>query len=119
MLQSELFTKTRREAPKDELAKNAKLLIRAGFINKEMAGVYSFLPLGLRVLKNIENIVREEMNAIGGQEMLLTTLQDQAVWTKTGRWQDDVIDNWFKTKLANGNEVGIANTHEEPLTQFI
>ena len=83
MLQSQLFTKTRREAPKDEVAKNAQLLIRAGFINKEMAGVYSYLPLGLRVLKRIENIIREEMNVIGGQEMFMTTLQDPQVWVKS------------------------------------
>lgn len=114
-----LFTKTRKEAPKDEMSKNAKFLVRAGFINKEMAGVYDYLPLGLRVLKKIEEIIREEMNAIGGQELLLTTLQDQEVWAKSGRWQDDIVDNWFKTKLQSGEEVGIANTHEEPLTHLL
>mgnify|MGYP001569599482 FL=1 len=67
---SKLFTKTRKEAPKDEVAKNARLLIQAGFIHKELAGVYSYLPLGLRVLNKIENIIREEMNAIGGEEVL-------------------------------------------------
>ena len=116
MRQSKLFTKTRREAPKDEVSKNAQLLIRAGYINKEMAGVYSFLPLGLRVFKKIEHIIREEMNAIGGQEILMTTLQDPDVWKKSGRWSDEVVDIWFKSTLANGSEVGIANTHEEPLT---
>ena len=119
MRQSELFTKTRREAPKDEVSKNAILLTRAGFIHKELAGVYSYLPLGLRVLKKIENIIREEMNAIGGQEVLMTTLQDPEIWKKTNRWDDKVVDNWFKTKLVNGNELGIANTHEEPLTQIL
>ncbi|MFA6552279.1 MAG: aminoacyl--tRNA ligase-related protein [Candidatus Paceibacterota bacterium] len=119
MYQSKLFTKTRREAPKDEVAKNAELLIRAGYIHKEMAGVYSYLPLGLRVLNNICNIIREEMDAIGGQEVLLTTLQDPAVWEKTGRWDDKVVDNWFKTKLATGTDLGIANTHEEPLTNLL
>ncbi|MEY2671816.1 MAG: hypothetical protein RL687_233, partial [Candidatus Parcubacteria bacterium] len=69
MRQSQLFTKTRKEAPADEVAKNAELLIKGGFINKEMAGVYSYMPLGLRVFKKIENIIREEMNAIGGQEV--------------------------------------------------
>ncbi len=116
MKQSQLFTKTRKEAPKDEVAKNAMLLIRAGFIHKEMAGVYSYLPLGLRVLKKIENIIREEMNAIGGQEVFLTTLQDKEVWQQSGRWDDTVVDNWFKTKLKNDTEVGLANTHEEPLS---
>jgi prolyl-tRNA synthetase len=119
MLQSKLFTKTRREAPKDEVAKNAELLVRAGYIHKEMAGVYSYLPLGLMVLKKIENIIREEMNAIGGQEVLMTTLQDPAIWEKTGRWDDKVVDNWFKTKLITGTDLGIANTHEEPLTDLL
>lgn len=119
MRQSTLFTKTRREAPKDEVSKNATLLTRAGFIHKEMAGVYTYLPLGLRVLKKIEDIIREEMNAIGGQEIQMTTLQNSQVWTKSGRWQDDAVDNWFKTKLKSGEEVGIANTHEEPLTELL
>ena len=70
MRPSQLFTKTRKEAPKDEVAKNAQLLIRAGFIHKEMAGVYSLLPLGLRVLERINRVIRDEMKAIGGQEML-------------------------------------------------
>lgn len=119
MRQSQLFTKTRKEAPKDEVSKNAELLIRAGYIHKEMAGVYSYLPLGLRVLNKIANIIREEMNAIGGQEVLLTSLQDPALWNKTGRWSDEKVDNWFKTKLKSGAEAGIANTHEEPLTELL
>src|SRR6185295_15017461 len=119
MRQSELFTKTRREAPSDETDLNAKLLIRAGFINKEMAGVYDYLPLGLRVLKKIENIIREEMNAIGGQEVLMTTLQNPETWKKSNRWDDTVVDNWFKSNLVSGGEVGIANTHEEPITDML
>ncbi|NOY35737.1 MAG: prolyl-tRNA synthetase [bacterium] len=119
MRQSELFTKTRKEAPKDEVAKNAKLLIRAGFVHKEMAGVYSYLPLGLRVLKKINNIIRREMDAIGGQELFLTALQDKSVWEKTNRWDDSVVDNWFKTKLKNGSELGLGFTHEEPLTKLM
>lgn len=119
MKQSHLFTKTRKEAPKDEVSRNAQLLTMGGFVNKEMAGVYDYLPLGLRVLRKIENIIREEMNAIGGQEVLLTTLQDPEPWKKSGRWEDDVIDIWFKTKLANGAEAGIGNTHEEPLTALM
>ncbi|MFA6554252.1 MAG: aminoacyl--tRNA ligase-related protein [Candidatus Paceibacterota bacterium] len=119
MKQSNLFTKTRREAPKDEVSKNAKLLIRAGFINKEMAGVYSFLPLGLRTLNKIIGIIREEMNAIGGQEVHLTALQDKKTWEATNRWDDAVVDNWFKTKLKNGSEAGLASTHEEPLTSLM
>lgn len=116
MKQSQLFTKTRKEAPKDEVAKNAELLIRAGFIHKEMAGVYSYLPLGLRTLKKIENIIRDEIDRIGGQEISLTALQDKKLWEMTGRWDDKVVDNWFKTKLKNDTEVGLGFTHEEPLT---
>jgi prolyl-tRNA synthetase len=116
MKQSHLFTRTRREAPKDEVAKNADLLIRAGYIHKDMAGVYSFLPLGLRTLNKIVNVIREEMNSIGGQEMHLAALQDKKVWEQSGRWDDAIVDNWFKTKLKNDTEVGLAFTHEEPLT---
>src|SRR3989344_4352420 len=116
MRQSQLFTKTRREAPSDEVSKNAILLTRAGFVHKEMAGVYSYLPLGLRVIKKIENIIREEMNAIGGQELELTALQDKTLWEKTGRWSDEVVDVWFKTRDDN---YGLGFTHEEPLTQIM
>ena len=119
MKQSQLFTKTRWEDPAEEAATNAKLLIRAGFIYKEMAGVYAYLPLGLRVLRKIENIIREEMNEIGGQELLMTTLQNPEVWNKTGRFDDKVVDNWFKTKLVSGTELGVANTHEEPIVQML
>jgi prolyl-tRNA synthetase len=119
MRQSQLFTKTRKEAPKDEVSKNAELLIRGGYIYKELAGAYAFLPLGLRVLNNIVQVIREEMNAIGGQEVALTALQDKKVWEKTGRWSDDVVDNWFKTKLKSGSEVGLGFTHEEPLTNLM
>ena len=119
MKQSDLFTKTRREAPKDEVSKNAQLLIRAGYIHKEMAGVYDFLPLGLRVLNKIVGIIREEMNAIGGQEVHLSALQDKAKWEATNRWDDDVLDIWFKTKLKNNTELGLGFTHEEPLTSIM
>ena len=119
MRQSDLFCKVLREAPKEETAKNAQLLMQAGYINKSMAGVYSFLPLGLRVLENIMNVIREEMNAIGGQEILLSSLQDKKVWEVTDRWDDKKVDNWFKTKLANDTELGLAFTHEEPLTKLV
>ncbi|TSC57814.1 MAG: prolyl-tRNA synthetase [Parcubacteria group bacterium Greene0416_79] len=119
MRQSELFTKTRKEAPSDEVAKNAKLLIRAGYIHKEMAGVYSYLPLGLLVMNKIIGVIREEMNAIGGQELHLTALQDPAVWRTSGRWSDEAVDNWFKTNVKVGGEVGLAFTHEEPLTRLM
>jgi len=88
MRQSQLFTKTRRETPTDEVSKNAQLLIRAGYVHKEMAGVYAYLPLGIRVIEKIKNIVREEMNAVGAQELLMTTLQRKELWEKTDRWSD-------------------------------
>lgn len=116
MRQSKLFTKTRREAPKDEVSKNAQLLMRAGYIHKEMAGVYDLLPLGLRTFEKFVGVIREEMNKIGGVEMHLSALQNSEVWQKSGRWSDDVVDTWFKTKLKNGSEVGLGFTHEEPLT---
>src|SRR5687768_7516801 len=107
MRQSQLFTRTRREAPKDEEAKNAQLLIRGGFIHKEMAGVYDFLPLGLRVLEKIKAIVREEMNALGAQEISMTALQRKEVWERTDRWDDEKVDVWFKTVLKSGGDVGL------------
>ena len=119
MRQSKLFTRARREAPADEAAKNAQLLIRAGYVHKEMAGVYSYLPLGLRVVEKIKGIVREEMNTIGGQEMLMTALQDKTLWERTDRWDDAKVDNWFKTTLASGGETGLGITHEEPLTRIM
>lgn len=117
--QSSLFTKTRKEAPSDEVSKNAELLIRAGFINKEMAGVYSFLPLGLRVIRKIQNIIREEMNAIGGQEVLMASLQEKETWEPTNQWDDTQVDVWFKTKLKNDTELGLAVTHEAPMTKML
>ncbi len=119
MRQSQLFTKTRREAPKDEEAKNAQLLIRAGFVHKEMAGVYSYLPFGLRTLNNIVAVIRQEMNAIGGQEMVMSALQDRALWSRTDRWDDEKVDNWFKTEFKSGGQTGLAITHEEPLTRIM
>lgn len=116
---SQLFTKTKKEAPADEVSKNAQLLIRAGYIHKEMAGVYTFLPLGLRVLENINQIIREEMNAIGAQELKLTTLQDPEIWKATDRWDDAKVDVWFKTKLKNNSELGLGPTHEEPLIRAV
>lgn len=116
---TQLFTRTQKQAPADEVAKNAQLLIRAGFIHKEMAGVYTFLPLGLKVLEHINQVIREEMNAIGGVELRLTTLQDAGIWKATDRWDDEKVDVWFKTKLKNGSELGLGPTHEEPLVRAV
>ena len=118
MRQSQLFTKTRKEAPKDEVSRNAQLLIRGGYIHKEMAGVYSMLPLGLRVIKNIEAIIRDEMNAVGGQEIELSALQEPELWSKTNRW-DGAADVWFRTKLSGGPDLGLAFTHEEPIARMM
>ena len=117
--QSHLFTKTRKQGPSDEVSKNAELLIRAGYLHKEIAGVYSFLPFGHRVMDRINTIIREEMNAIGGQEVLLSSLQDKNVWAQSGRWSDEEVDVWFKTKLKNDTDVGLGWTHEEPMTRMM
>lgn len=114
-----LFTKTSKTSPSDEVSKNAQLLIQAGFIYKEMAGVYDFLPLGKIVLDKIVQIIREEMNAVGGNEISLTALQNPETWQASGRWSDEVMDVWFKTKLSNGREFGLAPTHEEPITKMM
>ncbi len=116
---TQLFTKTTKNVPADETARNAQLLIQAGFIHKEMAGVYAYLPLGKVVLDKIVQIIREEMNAIGGLEVSLTALQGSEVWEASGRWDPEVMDVWFRTKLASGTELGLAPTHEEPLTNIM
>ena len=116
---SNSFVKTLRSAPKDETAKSAGYLIRAGYVHKEMAGLYDFLPLGLRVLENIKTIIREELNAIGCEELQLTALQNPEPWQKTGRFDDQEVDIWFKTELSAGGELGLAPTHEEPITSLM
>lgn len=119
MKQSQLFTKTRKESPADEESLNAELLIKGGFINKEMAGVYSYLPLGLRVLNKIINIIREEMNALGGQEVVMAALQERTTWEPTNQWSDEEVDIWFKTKLKNDTELGLGWSHEGPITKVL
>ena len=116
---SKTFIKTLREAPKDEVAKNGALLTRAGYVHKEMAGVYDYLPLGLKVIENIKNIVREELNKLGCEEILMSTLQNPEPWEKTGRFSDQEVDIWFKTALASGGELGLAPTHEEPIVNML
>lgn len=119
MKTSQLFTRTSKTAPADEVAKNAQLLIKAGFVYKEMAGAYDYLPLGLRVIENIKQIVREEMNAIGSNELIMTTLQRKEVWERTTRWDDTVVDIWFKTKLKDETELGLGWSHEEPIVEMM
>ena len=116
---SKTFVKTLREAPKDETAKNGALLTRAGYIHKEMAGVYDFLPLGIRVMENIKNIIRDELNKLGCEELQMTALQNPEPWEKTGRFSDQAVDIWFKTNLASGGELGLAPTHEEPVVNLM
>ena len=116
---SKTFVKTLREAPKDETAKNGALLTRAGYIHKEMAGVYDFLPLGIRVMENIKNIIRDELNKLGCEELQMTALQNPEPWEKTGRFSDQAVDIWFKTNLASGGELGLAPTHEEPIVNLM
>src|SRR3989338_1660150 len=107
---SQLIKKTSKQVPHDEVSTNAKLLIRAGFIDKVAAGIYTYLPLGQKVLDNISNIVREEMDAIGGQEVVMPVLHPKANWEATGRWKS--FDALYKTKAASG-DFALGPSHEE------
>ncbi len=117
MKYSQLFIKTQRELPAQEESKNAELLIRAGFIHKEMAGVYSYLPLGLRVLEKIKTIVREEMNRVGAMEILMPAFASKENWERTCRW--DSVDVLYKLEMSSGKEVALAPTHEETVTPLV
>lgn len=119
MRQSTLFTRTSKTAPADEVSRNASLLIRAGYVYKVMAGVYAYTSLGLRVLENIKAIVRDEMNALGGQEIVMTNLQRRETWEVTDRWSDEAVDVWFKTRLQDGTELGLAWSHEEAVMEMM
>ncbi len=116
---TEIFTRTSKTAPADEVAKNAQLLIRAGFVYKEMAGVYTLLPLGYRVLEKIIAIVKDEMDKAGGVQMKTSALQSKEVWETTNRWDDEVVDNWFKTRLKNDTELGLSFTNEEAYSNIV
>ena len=118
MKQSQLFSKTSKKLSEAEASKNAQFLIRGGFIDKSSAGVYTLLPMGLKVLEKINTIIREEINAIGGQELLMPTLIQKKYWEKAGRWDVDVI---FKTSASAKEdkqdfEYGLGWTHEEVIT---
>ncbi len=117
MRYTQYFLKTSKDTPADESARNAQLLIQAGYISKEMAGVYSFLPLGLRVIKKIKTIIREEMNNTGAIELLMPSLCPKENWKKTQRW--DSVDVLYKLKLTNGKEVALSPTHEEIVTPLV
>lgn len=118
MRYSELFGKTSREAPRDEESVNAQLLIRGGFVDKLQAGVYTFLPLGLRVLKKIENIIREEMISLGGQEVLMPTLHPKANWDVTGRYNDYDSLFRFESYYSKQNYI-LGPTHEEIISPLV
>ena len=117
MRQSKLFNKTRKETPPDEISLNAKLLLQAGYVDKLMAGVFTYLPLGLRVLHNVQNIIRSEMNKIGGQEILMSALSPKTNWEQTGRWRE--LDILFKLKGAGSKEYALGATHEEVITPLV
>ena len=114
MFQSKLFYKTEKKSPKDAEAVSHSLLIRAGFIDQLSAGVYSFLPLGLLVLKKIEKIIREEMMSVGGQEILMPVLAPKENWEKTGRWES--FEELFKLEGQNKKEYALNPTHEEVIS---
>lgn len=117
MRQSKLFTTTIKELPKDELSYNAQTLVRAGFVDKTVAGVYSFLPLGWRVLNKIKDIIREEMDRLGGQEISMSSLSSAEVWKTSGRW--DSLDVLFKLGGADSKEYALNPTHEEIVVPLV
>ena len=119
MKASQSFLATLKEAPSDAEVISHKLMVRAGLIRKLSAGVYNYLPLGLKVIRKVENIIREEMNAAGGQELMMTTLQPKEIWEKTDRWDEKVVDVWFKSELQAGGEIGFGWSHEEPITNMM
>lgn len=117
MRQSTLFAKTIKNISEEEKSANAQLLTRAGFIDKLSAGVYTFLPLGLRVLDKIENIIREEINGIGGQEIMMLALHPKSIWERTGRWEN--LDVLFKLKGNDVKEYALGATHEEVIVPLL
>ncbi len=114
---SNLFTRTIKESAQGDISRNAQLLTRAGYIDQLMSGVYSFLPLGVRVLERIETIVREEMNRLGSQEILMPALQPREIWDLTARW--DKVDVLFKFKGAGERDLALGPTHEEVVTPLV
>lgn len=119
MKYSQIIGKTKKEISSEEESINAQLLIRGGFVQKQMAGVYAFLPLGLTVLQKVMNVIRDEMNKLGANEVLMGALQNKALFEQTDRWDDEKVDVWFKTKLKNGTETGLGFSHEEPLVDIL
>ena len=114
MLQSQLFYKTKKEIPKGAVFISHQLLLRADFIHQFSSGIYALLPLGLRVFKRIENIIREEFDRVGIQELFMPLLHPADLWKKTGRWQTAGKELW-KSKSRKGEEMVLAMTHEETI----
>ncbi|MFA6526523.1 MAG: proline--tRNA ligase [Candidatus Buchananbacteria bacterium] len=119
MLQSQLFPKTLKNAPKEATSASHKFLVQGGYVDMLQAGVYTYLPLAWRVINNINKIVREEMNAEGGQELLMPALQSKGIWEETGRWSTSLKDVMYQFKDASGKELGLAATHEEVVYDLI
>lgn len=118
MKQSQLFPKTRKEAPKDAESINHKLLVRGGFIDQLMSGSWTLLPLGWKVVNKINQIIREEINAVGGQEMLMPLLHPKEIWSETGRW-DKADEIMYKLSDARKKEYVLSFTHEEIVMDLI
>ena len=114
MLQSKLFTKTQKEVSGEETSAGARYLLRSGYIDKLSAGIYTMLPLGLRVLQNIEKIIADEMDALGAQRVLMPALTPKSNWETTGRWQD--LDVLYKVESQQKSEYALGATHEEVVT---
>lgn len=114
MRYSKLFSKTSKTVPHDADSANARLLTQGGFIHQEVAGVYTYLPKGLKVLRKIEEIIRKEMLNVGGHEILMPALTPKAVWEKTDRW--DHFDALFRFEGMGGKEYALGATHEEIVT---
>ena len=117
---SQVFSKTLRDVPSDETSKNAQLLIKAGYIYKSMAGVYSFLPLGLKVLRKVEELAKKNMDKIGSQEVLMNNLQPKEWWEKAGNWNHEVNDALFHLPSLNleGVEYALSSSNEENVTKI-
>jgi prolyl-tRNA synthetase len=117
MRYSHVFSKSSKSHPADAESVNAKFLIQGGFVHQEMAGVYTWLPLGLRTLRKVENIIRDELNKLGAQEILMSALQPKENWTTTDRW--DAVDVLFKVPSQTGKEYALGPTHEEIVTPLV
>ena len=118
MLQSKLFPKTKKEAPKEAESINHKLLVRAGFMDQLMAGSWTLLPLGFKVVSKINNIIREELNKTGAQEVLMPLLHPKEIWNETGRW-DKADEIMYKLKDSRNKEFALSFTHEEIFLDLI